>query len=105
MTDFKKDTRTAEEQAEARYPDDCENLQGHTHRTEFQRGRMHGCLDCITEQVTPRDEFIEELVEALKRSQDTIFRLADGPDRVPWGEQLDANDIILTKARERGYTL
>ena len=99
MTDFKKDTRTPQEQAEARYPDDCENLQGHTHRTEFQRGRMHGCLDCITEQVTPRDEFIAELVghmEVMRKSLATY-----GPHPI-----IDSyTDRLQTKARERGYTL
>jgi len=57
--------KTAQQKAEERWPDDCENLQAHTHRTEFQRGRMHGCAACYREEVEPRDRIIQELVDAL----------------------------------------
>lgn len=125
MTDFKKDTRTAEEQAEARYikpnpgyySDDIQEERASSHNSRI------GYAACITEQVTPRDEFIEELVEALDRFGTELTNcdkrvnkdgtLNHGPtcrssvanertERHKWCRICNANEL-LTKARDRGY--
>ena len=86
MTDFKKDTRTAEEQAEARLAVGSA-LRYWTPQDVYAA--------CITEQVTPRDEFIEELVVAMGKLRKAV-------KRAPFTVLMDC-DNLLTKARERGY--
>ncbi len=88
MTDFKKDTRTAEEQAGERFDREMSYIDFHNH---------YGYAACITEQVTPRDEFIEELVKQLQFERDQWHKLHDG------NCQTISTDELLTKARERGY--
>ena len=103
MTDFKKDTRTAEAIADERLPWDKSTSEalGLDVSKIFQPRVLarSGYAACITEQVTPRDEFIEELVKQLQFERDEWHKLHDG------NCETISTDELLTKARERGYTL
>lgn len=70
-----------------------------------------GYASCITEQVTPRDEFIEELVEALAHMR--AFSKLSRTEEVVYDENAapiitkftlhKIVDALQTKARDRGY--
>ena len=93
--------KTAQQKAEERWPDDCENLQAHTHRTEFQRGRMHGCAACYREEVEPRDRIIQELVDAIMDNARHRL-LAEGEEGDTVNDFLNMTlNTALAKAKEQ----
>lgn len=97
---------TAEQKAEERYPSIPINkgVVGAKYTDLLPKSDMYrreGFCTCYTEQVEPRNRMMQELVDALNQSQDVISRLSDGPDRAPWGPQLDINDASLAKAKEQ----
>ena len=100
MTDFKKDTRTAEEQSREMYrmPEEANSgFEWYDDACDKALRKRTGYAACITEQVTPRDEFIAELVVAMGKLRKAV-------KRAPFTVLMDC-DNLLTKARDRGYTL
>lgn len=57
-------TKTPEQQAEERWPDNIVNEYGST-SSDGQLGARIGCATAIRELVEPRDRLLQELVDAL----------------------------------------
>lgn len=57
-------TKTPEQRAEERWPDNIVNEYGST-SSDGQLGARIGCATCIREEVEPRDRLLQELVDAL----------------------------------------
>ena len=62
-------TKTPEQRAEERWPDNIVNEYGST-SSDGQLGARIGCATCIREEVEPRDRLLQELVDYLQRDVD-----------------------------------
>lgn len=119
MTDWKRDTRTPEEQVDKWYRAVLfRNFQGEvpeatvSHGKVVNAGELHARTEVIREQVIPRDELIMELVDRLSiaatesmphRYYCRITEQGTGCD-CGHGDRTLVIRRTLTKARSHGYT-
>lgn len=91
MTDWKKDSRTPEDQASELYP-----IRGNPIPPDVSHRRI-AHVDCIRSEVIPRDELIEQLVEQIDVMRKSLATYGPHPLIDNWTSKL------LTKAQAHGY--
>lgn len=103
MSTWKKDTRSPEEQAREVFVGIRVNV---LERSCYAKA--------IRDQVIPRDEFIERMVDALAKFGECPNNCVDGafpampdgePERCRFCDDHEIEIALLTEARERGYAI